>query len=114
MHLTPFESALVLHLVADWLLQNEWMAVNKVRLNHPAAWVHSGIHGILLGALLGWKSGLLLGVIHLLVDTRVPLLWWVRVYKRCQNSPDYSLLLMGCDQVIHVASIAVVMSLGLK
>jgi hypothetical protein len=106
MPLTPFESALVIHLVADWLLQNEWMAVNKVRLSHPAAWVHGGIHGVLLGFVLGWKAGLVLGLVHTLVDTRVPLLWWVRVFKRCQGSPDLSLLLIGCDQVIHIGCIA--------
>lgn len=104
--LTPFESALVIHLVADWLLQNEWMAVNKVRLNHPAAWVHGGIHGLLLGWVLGWKAGLVLGVVHMLIDTRIPLMWWVRVFKRCQGSPDHSLLLIGCDQVIHIGCIA--------
>lgn len=104
--LSPFESALVIHLIADWLLQNEWMAVNKVRLSHPAAWVHGGIHGVLLGFVLGWKAGLVLGLVHALVDTRVPLLWWVRVFKRCQRSPDYNLLLIGCDQVIHIGCIA--------
>ena len=37
MTLTTFEAALMLHLIADWLLQNEWMAVKKLRLSHPAA-----------------------------------------------------------------------------
>lgn len=25
-----------LHLIIDWLLQNEWMAVNKTQVRHPA------------------------------------------------------------------------------
>jgi len=104
--MTIFETALVLHLVADWLLQNEWMAVNKVHLSHPAAWVHAGIHAVLLAVPLGWKAGLVLGLVHMLVDTRIPLRWWVRVYKRCDSSPDASLLLIGCDQVVHIACIA--------
>jgi hypothetical protein len=111
MHLTPFESALVVHLVADWLLQNEWMAVNKVHLRHPASWVHGGIHGVMLACVLGWKAGLVLGLVHTLIDTRVPLLWWVRVFKRCENSPDRSLLLIGCDQVLHIGCIAAWISL---
>lgn len=104
--MTIFETALVLHLVADWLLQNEWMAVNKVHLSHPAAWVHSGIHALLLAFPLGWKAGLVLGLVHMLVDTRIPLRWWFRVYKKSEGSPDASLLLIGCDQVVHIVCIA--------
>jgi len=62
MNLTPFEAGLMLHLVADWLLQNEWMAVNKVRFMHPAAWIHGSIHGILLGLVFGWLGGVVLAL----------------------------------------------------
>ncbi len=106
MTMTTFEAALVIHLIADWLLQNEWMAANKSKLSHPAAWIHSAIHGVLLGLLFGWVGGLVQAVLHMLVDTRVPLQWWVKNFKRCQNSPDYSILLIGCDQVLHVCCLA--------
>lgn len=106
MRLTPFEAALMLHLIADWLLQNEWMAVNKVRLSHPAAWVHGSIHAVLLGFVFGWVGGVVLGSVHMLVDTRVPIRCWIKVFKRCETSPDLPILLIGCDQVIHIACIA--------
>ena len=106
MRLTPFEAALMLHLIADWLLQNEWMAVNKVRLSHPAAWIHGSIHAVLLGLIFGWVGGVVLGLVHMLVDTRVPIRWWIKVFKKCENSPDLPILLIGCDQVIHIACIA--------
>ena len=61
MSLTPFERALVAHLVADWLLQNDWMAHHKCKLSHPAAWVHGGIHALALGWALGWVALALLG-----------------------------------------------------
>ena len=51
--MTLLEKGLVAHLVADWLLQNDWMAVNKKDLRHPAGWVHALIHGVLLGLALG-------------------------------------------------------------
>ena len=35
MSLTPFERALVAHLVADWLLQNDWMAHHTVSASCP-------------------------------------------------------------------------------
>jgi hypothetical protein len=106
MTLTPFEAGVMLHLVADWLLQNEWMAINKVRLTHPAAWIHGGIHGVLLGLLFGWPGGVALGLVHMVIDTRVPIRWWIKVFKHCENSPDLPILLIGCDQVLHLSCIA--------
>ena len=78
MMLTPFEKGLVAHLVADWILQNDWMALNKTSLRHPASWVHAAIHASCLGLALGWQAGLVLGFVHLLIDTRVPVHWWMR------------------------------------
>jgi hypothetical protein len=106
MNLTLFESALMLHLIADWLLQNEWMAVKKIRLTHPAAWVHGSIHGVLLGFLFGWVGGVVLALLHMIVDTRVPIRWWVSVFKKCEKSPDLPIVLIGCDQVLHMVCIA--------
>ena len=94
------------HLIADWLLQNEWMAVNKVRLSHPAAWVHGSIHGLLLGLVFGWIGGVVLALLHILVDSRAPIRWWVKAFKKCGHSPDYAVILIGCDQVLHVGCIA--------
>ena len=82
MTLTPFEAALMLHLTADWLLQNEWMAVNKLRLSHPAAWIHASIHGVLLGLIFGWAGGVTLALLHMLVDTRVPVGWLIKYFKK--------------------------------
>jgi hypothetical protein len=106
MSLTPFEAAFMLHFVADWLLQNEWMALNKVRLSHPASWVHGGIHAVLLGLVVGPVGGAVLGVLHMLVDTRVPIRWWIKLFKKCDNSPDLPILLIGCDQVLHLSCLA--------
>src|SRR5262245_57720790 len=114
MTLTTFEAALMLHLIGDWLLQNEWIAVNKVRWNHPAAWIHGAIHGTMLGLLFGSVGGVVQGVIggvvqavlHMFIDTRAPIRWWIKVFKKCDNSPDLPILLIGCDQVLHLCCIA--------
>ncbi len=104
--MTPFESAFVMHLVGDWLLQNNWMATNKMNLRHPAGWVHAAIHGVLLGLVLGWLGGLALGVLHLLIDTRVPLRWWDRVFARSESAPVAGQVQTWADQVIHISLIA--------
>lgn len=107
MNLTPFEGGLVAHLVADWILQNDWMARNKMQLRHPAAWVHAGIHAGCLGLALGWQAGLGLGFIHLLIDTRVPVTWWMRRFKKCERAPEAGSIAIWLDQTLHIVCLAV-------
>ena len=109
--MTPFEKGLVAHLVADWVLQNDWMALNKTNLRHPAAWVHAGIHVLCLGVALGWKAGLVLGFVHLLIDTRVPVDWWMKAFKKCQRAPDAGNIAIWLDQTLHIVCIALWLAL---
>jgi hypothetical protein len=95
--MTLFEKALVLHLVGDWLLQNDWMARNKFRLSHPV---------------LGWAGGLVLGIVHLLIDTRVPLQWWSRIFRQTTTGEMGTHVAIWCDQILHVATIAVWIGYG--
>lgn len=144
---------IVLHLIADWPLQNDWMANNKMKranlgkvpgdgmitapgrmhpyslwfIRHPAAYVHAGIHGIFLSLIFGWAA-IPLAVIHLLIDTRVPIVWWgTKVIKQTQPQNNYveaithgqtgfsltSVYDLGLevrfwtDQVFHITCIAV-------
>ncbi len=109
--MTPFEKALIAHLVADWVLQNNWMAQNKRSLRHPASWVHSSIQGVCLGFALGWPAGVVLGVAHLAIDTRVPLAWWIRVFKKSDGMPDSGTIAIGLDQTLHILCIALWLAL---
>jgi len=104
--MTPFERGLVAQLVADWILQNDWMARNKLSLRHPAAWVHGGIQAGCLGLALGWRAGLVLGLIHMFIDTRAPVVWWMRVFKRCNKAPEAGSIMLWLDQTLHIACIA--------
>ncbi|HVK57704.1 MAG TPA: DUF3307 domain-containing protein [Candidatus Kapabacteria bacterium] len=103
--MTPFEKALIAHLIADWILQNNWMAQNKVSLRHPASWTHSTIQGVCLGIALGWPAGIALGIAHLFIDTRIPLRWWIRVFKKSDESPDAVTIAIGLDQTLHITCI---------
>lgn len=118
---------IVLHLIADWPFQNHWMAMNKMNLRHPAGYVHAGIHGVFLALIFGWVA-IPLAVIHLLIDTRVPIVWWgTKVMKQPQPTgslvetmnpvhsnfdyiPVYDLGLairFWTDQVFHIACVAI-------
>ncbi len=103
--LTPFERGLLAHLIADWLLQNDWMAQNKMHLKHPASWVHTGIQVVALSIALSWQAGLVLGFIHLLIDTRIPLQWWQRTFRQTTAGPAALHVAIWGDQVLHIASI---------
>ncbi len=104
--MTPFEKALIAQLAADWILQNDWMARNKVRLRHPAAWTHGGIQAACLGLALSWQAGLVLGSLHMLIDTRAPVAWWIRVFKRCGQAPEAGTIAIWLDQALHLLCIA--------
>ncbi len=96
----------VADLVADWLLQNRWMAENKTSLTHPAAWTHSGIHWIALAFVFPPGVAALLAVSHLLIDTRKPLTWWTHAYLRSDEGPVALHVAIWADQVAHLSVIA--------
>jgi hypothetical protein len=101
---------IVAHLIADWPLQNDWMANNKARVRHPAGFVHAGIHGVALAFVFGWWALALAGA-HYVIDLRTPVVWWSRLVR--QTQPDTSLsysvgleVRFWTDQVFHIACIA--------
>ena len=99
--------AIVAHLAADWLFQTNWMAIHKTKLRHPASWVHAGVYTLFMAFLFPVSMALLIGVAHLLVDTRTPVRWWVRVVKGMPaGSPGLATVEMGVDQTIHVMVLA--------
>lgn len=79
---------IVLHLVADWVFQNDWMATNKTNLLHPAGYVHATIHGLLLALIFGWAA-IPLAIVHLLIDTRKPVQWWSKIFRQTQSASRY-------------------------
>ncbi len=78
--LNLFIAGFVAHIIADWFLQNEWMATYKTSLRHPASWVHSGIHFVALLFVFSPFAAMVLAFSHLLIDTRVPLQQWRKFY----------------------------------
>jgi hypothetical protein len=118
----------VVHLVVDWLGQNEWMAVNKMKRRlrqgsafhegpwwdrHPAAYVHAGLHGVAQLLVFPWYGALAIGVTHLIIDTRWPVQAWSKLIRQTQPDPSrFPLMDIGADvriwadQVWHIGVIA--------
>ena len=106
---------IILHLIADWLFQTEWMALNKWNLKHPASWVHSGIHSAFNLLIFPWYVAVPIGFSHLLIDTRKPLIWWIRVVKSMEpSSPSYPMVQIWVDQVFHIVAITLIVLLLLR
>ncbi|MCB0108522.1 MAG: DUF3307 domain-containing protein [Caldilineaceae bacterium] len=96
----------IIHLVADWLLQTDWMARHKSKLSHPAAWVHSGIHTFGICLIFPWPLAVGIGLTHLLIDTRKPLIWWMRVIKQIPPDSYFPFVEVWLDQVMHITVLA--------
>jgi hypothetical protein len=102
-----FVCGLVWHLIADWLLQNDFLSRNKYSLKYRASYVHSGIHlaGLLL--IFPWHAALVIAITHLLIDTRLPLAWWRGFFKQTRIGDVALHVAIWGDQTLHVVVIAV-------
>lgn len=98
---------IVIHLFCDWILQNQWMADNKSSLLHPAAYVHSGLHGLGLLLIFPWYAALCIAISHLLIDTRVPLRLWAKLIRQTQVGPMGVHVKIWADQTAHIVVLAI-------
>jgi hypothetical protein len=98
---------IVLHLIADWLLQNHWMAINKSNPKHPAGYVHAGIHAALFLLIFPPFVALMLGVAHWFIDLRWPLAAWRQLMRQTTDGPYAIHVHIWTDQVAHIVYIAV-------
>lgn len=54
---------------------------------HPAAYVHAGIHGLLLAPIFGWPAAAI-ALTHLVIDTRTPVRWWGELLRQTPPTGD--------------------------
>ncbi len=101
-----FLKLLIVHLVADWFLQSDWMSVNKTSLTHPAAWVHSGIHAAGNLLVLPLMPALVISVSHLLIDTRKPLIWLRQIFGQNPQGVVAPVFEIWQDQAAHLIILA--------
>lgn len=73
-----------IHLLVDWLGQNDCIARRKVNLRDWPGYVHAGMHGAAQLLIFPWWAALFIGVTHLLIDTRKPVAWWSKLIRQTQ------------------------------
>ena len=98
--------AIVAHLVADWLLQNDWMARNKTSLAHPAAWAHGAVHLVAMLLIFPVHIAVSIVVLHMLIDTRLPLRLWQQTIRQTVDGPYAVPVAIWVDQVLHIVILA--------
>ena len=104
---------LLLHLCGDYLLQNDWMAVNKTK-RHLPAFIHALIYSLPFLVLHpSWAAWLVIFVTHFLIDRFRLAKYWVVFVNRVEDpgpfgydksKPDYMAfwLLIIVDNAIHL------------
>jgi len=109
MFATLYILGITAHLFADFFLQNEWQATRKNDLSGPAGWVHAALHLLCLWPVFGFQVAFLLAVIHLLIDTRIPLQLWRKTIKQTNDpaNPAFMPFAMLQDQAAHLICIAI-------
>ncbi len=106
--MTLFEKALVIHLICDFILQNEWMALNKANWRSPAGYVHAGIHFFGLLLVFPFWVALFVAVTHWFIDLRFLLADWRRLYRQTTEGPAALHVAIWGDQVVHITILAAV------
>ncbi len=113
--MTTFDWLILAHLVADWLLQNDWMARNKQ--SHwfsSAILLHCSIYTTVLLLTLWFAAtasainpaylpfGLLLFLSHWVIDAGRLAYWWI--YLVGQTPAQFMKLMV--DQIMHLLVLA--------
>ena len=98
----------VIHLICDWLLQNEWIAKNKTNLHHPAGYLHGAIHAAGMTLVFPISAALVIGLTHWLIDLRFIMTWWRSFYRQTISGVFALPVAIWGDQVVHIAIIAAI------
>jgi hypothetical protein len=112
--MSPFDLLLLAHLLGDFPLQTSWMAMNKATKWLPLL-VHSGVYTIVIGIIsligfggLAWWQLLAIFLMHVLLDRRTFVAWWVNHIMRTDLTQNRWLGIM-VDQVFHVTILALIL-----
>lgn len=114
--MTTFEYLVIGHLIGDFLLQTSWMAKYKATrwlplLAHVTIYtVVVGLAGVLAGG-LSMPAIALIFFIHIFLDRRTFVAFWVKHIQTVKNNEQPWLLIMA-DQIFHIIVLALAIALS--
>ncbi len=110
-----FIGALLTHLLADFFFQNEHEVKHKAELRTSlAGWTHGLKMFIAAWMFFPWYWSLVVGISHMLIDTRVPLQWWRRTFRQStspEGNPAFFAFALLQDQAAHIIILGLVAAL---
>lgn len=92
---------IMLHLIADWLLQTEAMSKFKTDLRFHHAYLHAFVHFAVMTNVFHFEWAVLIAIIHLIIDTRIPLDLWRRLMQQTTEGEMAIHVAIWQDQVVH-------------
>lgn len=105
---------LIGHLIGDYLLQNDWMAVNKKKRTWPCL-VHVLLYTAAIGLLTWWPwwALLIVAVTHFIQDRTAIINWWMRFNRQTYfaQPPLAPWSIIVVDNVWHLVTLYLI-SLG--
>ena len=113
--MTPFGWLCLSHLVADWMLQNDWMACGKrTKFTSIAGLTHYAIYTAVIALTLFLNFPSLDVTSQLLINTFVFLSHWlidgtnlVQQWMRWVGQRDQTMVRLVIDQTLHLLVLAV-------
>jgi hypothetical protein len=107
-------AAIIGHLVGDYLLQNDWMALNKKKRSWPCV-VHCLLWTLAVCAFAGWWAWwvpLVLFSTHFIQDRTNVIMWWMKLPWKDQSKfvdgPCAPWSIIVVDNVWHIVILYVV------
>ena len=98
----------IAHLVGDFILQNEWMAINK-RRSSWTCFVHVVVYMLPFFLVsISWWQFLLIGATHFIQDRSGFVFWWMRHYKKVPEA-HWGIIPLLVDQGFHLLTIELVL-----
>lgn len=95
----------IAHVIADWFLQNEWMALQKTKWWHPAGWIHAALHGALQALVFRPGIAAALALSHWIIDLRFILAGWRETIGQTTTGPFAIPVALWQDQAAHLIMI---------
>lgn len=112
--MSPFDFLLLAHLLGDFPLQTNWMAIYKATKWFPLI-AHSMLYTATLAVIaffgfggLAWWRLLIIFLAHVILDRRTIVAWWMTHVMRTNLSENRWLGIM-VDQVFHVTVLALML-----